>query len=1140
MILKNCRLSGYLLAYIFILIFMTAFSGFIWSKEPFEDGPQKFGIDNFAGSQPINLDDVLSTAAPDDEIPVIIRFKSKFMDADYDQLEQKIGKYETKQRFNIIRGMAGKLTKKQIEELKKNPALEHIEYDTPVYACLNTATLWFGTDDVNTDFGLTGSGVAIAIIDTGIDAGHVDLDGGKVIGWKDYVNKRTTPYDDDGHGTHVSSIAAGAGDGNPIYKGVAPGASLVGVKVLDSKGSGSSSNVIAGVEWCVTNKNTFNPPIKVINLSLGSGGSSSGTDSLCVACNNAMDAGLVVVVAAGNDGPDKYTIGSPAASAKAITVGAMADAGERGFFQAYFSSRGPTADNRIKPDISAPGWNIMAAEAGTESSYVELYGTSMASPFVAGVAALMLQNDSSLTPSQVKSQIMNTAQDWATPGPDIDYGAGRLDAYKAISGTISKPTVPSHYYISDSLSVTNTSDDWYINVTNTSYPIAATVIMTNWPSYDFYVNLYNPSGTIVDYSRDSLRQETILYSPTSTGVYKLRVYSSSGSGPYFFDLSAGVPGGNSLIPETTISLAGTSGANEWYTSNVTVTLTAIDGDSGIDKTEYSFNGTAWNTYTDPFTVSTEGTTTVYYRSKDKAGNVETPKNQSFKIDKTSPVSVSDLTASNQTKSTAKLTWTAPLDAMSGTASYDIRYSTANITDANWNGATQCTGEPTPETAGTSQNLVVSGLIPNTMYYFVLKTSDNASNVSGLSNVPSQKTTATTANDQSVTTNEDTAANITLTASDTDGDTITYSVVTQPINGTLSGTPPNLIYTPKPNYVGPDNVSDSFTFKASAGGFDSNTATVSVTVTPVIRSAAINLSSGWNMLSCSGNPVVSDIATIVTGKKVFPFAYTYNPLTNTFDKVYTIEFGKSYWFVADGNTQITLEYYQRQSLTYPLKKGWNMSGSLSYDVPTSSLTTTPPNQIFTFVYCWNPVTQAFYKAYTIKPGDGYYIAANSDCTLTMNCGSSPAPPSPQTASKEKPSWEGIASVYTQKENADMLYDSLIPPLPESIDIINTDFVNDLPKKTNLLVNYPNPFNPETWIPYELSKNTKVEIMIYSSTGQLVRRLDLGHKLAGRYITSSTSAYWDGKNESGEIVSSGVYFYTLVTPDFSQTRKLVIVR
>src|SRR3989338_9856011 len=179
-------------------------------------------------------------------------------------------------------------------------------------------------------------------------------------------------------------------------------------------------------------------------MSIGSAGSSDGTDSTSLIVDSAVDAGLVGTVAAGNEGPKKYTIGSPAAAAKAITVGAMADVDPgvataglpaKGFYQAYFSSRGPTADGRIKPDISAPGVKITAAKAGTTNGYIEYNGTSMSSPFVAGLAGLMLQASSTLTPTEIKTKIMNTAIDWDGAGADIDYGAGRLDGYEAIKST---------------------------------------------------------------------------------------------------------------------------------------------------------------------------------------------------------------------------------------------------------------------------------------------------------------------------------------------------------------------------------------------------------------------------------------------------------------------------------------------------------------------------------------------------------------------------------------------------------------------------------------------------------------------------------------------------------------------------------
>lgn len=152
----------------------------------------------------------------------------------------------------------------------------------------------------------------------GIDAAHIDLDAGKVIAWRDWVQNRTAPYDDNGHGTHVAGIIAGTGEGNGTYTGVAPGAALIGLKVLDANGSGSLSNVTAAVDWAVANKAAYD--IKVISMSLGTSGSSDGTDTLSQAVNNAADQGIIPVIAAGNSGPGRYTVGSPGAAVKAITV----------------------------------------------------------------------------------------------------------------------------------------------------------------------------------------------------------------------------------------------------------------------------------------------------------------------------------------------------------------------------------------------------------------------------------------------------------------------------------------------------------------------------------------------------------------------------------------------------------------------------------------------------------------------------------------------------------------------------------------------------------------------------------------------------------------------------------------------------
>jgi len=500
-----------------------------------------------------SLEAKIDEASDSDEIPVIVVYNENIDSAKKAKVKGLTGNKKAKFEYDIIPGMALSLTKKEIKELAKQDFVKQVEYDAPVYATLNDATYWHGVQKARADFGVDGNrdgsasysagDVVVAVIDTGIDASHVDLDGGKVIGWYDLINGQTTPYDDQGHGTHCSSIVAGTGEGNSLYKGVAPGAALVGVKVLDANGSGTMSGVTAGIDWAVANRNTYG--IEVISLSLGASGSSDGTDSTSLAVNNAYANGIVVCVAAGNEGPAKYTVGAPGAAANALTVGAMADVGELGYSLAYFSSRGPTADGRTKPNIAAPGFYITAAEANSTNGYVEMSGTSMATPFTAGTAALVLDANPNATPSQVYSYITSTSQDWATTGQDVDYGYGRLDAYAAIKAaggyTGTNIATPTHLYAAETMGAKRVYDYWTINVTNTTYPIAITMIMPNWtgstsPDFDMY--LMNPSGTQVASALGSTRQETINYQPTVTGTYTIRVYSYAGTGNYFLDVSS--------------------------------------------------------------------------------------------------------------------------------------------------------------------------------------------------------------------------------------------------------------------------------------------------------------------------------------------------------------------------------------------------------------------------------------------------------------------------------------------------------------------------------------------------------------------------------------------------------------------------
>jgi len=243
-----------------------------------------------------------------------------------------------------------------------------------------------------------------------------------------------------------------------------------------------------------------------------------------------------------------------------ITVGAMADMGvvlgpEReevaGFNEAYFSSRGPTQDLRIKPDISAPGVQITSADANSGGGYKTISGTSMATPFIAGVAMLMLDQNPALTPAQIKSAMMTTAVDWGRgglnktgSGPDVDYGAGRLDAFAAIKSIGAPlgtgPPMPIHTLLSGSLPGSGAVQQHEITIANTDFPIAATLVMPDWtggnPDFDLF--LLDANGTELQRSAFVTRQEEIGVIPPAPGKYTLQVRSDGGSGDYILDVSA--------------------------------------------------------------------------------------------------------------------------------------------------------------------------------------------------------------------------------------------------------------------------------------------------------------------------------------------------------------------------------------------------------------------------------------------------------------------------------------------------------------------------------------------------------------------------------------------------------------------------
>lgn len=280
--------------------------------------------------------------------------------------------------------------------------------------------------------GVTGKGVGVAVLDTGVFL-HRDF-GDRVAAFADMVGRRPAPYDDCGHGTHICGIIGGSGavsDGR--YQGMAPGCSLIPVKVLDRKGNGYASDVLKGIEWILERKNRLG--IRIVNISVGSYGKKgmSENSALVRGVNRAWDAGLVVVVAAGNNGPKRMSITTPGISRKVITVGCSDDDQEvivGGNRMVDYSGRGPTAACICKPDVIAPGCSVVSC-ASRPDRYTIKSGTSMSTPIVSGAIALLLEKYPEMTNRDVKLKLMESSRDLGLPRNQ--QGWGLLDVERLLS-----------------------------------------------------------------------------------------------------------------------------------------------------------------------------------------------------------------------------------------------------------------------------------------------------------------------------------------------------------------------------------------------------------------------------------------------------------------------------------------------------------------------------------------------------------------------------------------------------------------------------------------------------------------------------------------------------------------------------------
>lgn len=357
-----------------------------------------------------------ATSKSKSKVRMIVVYKEDTSTTEKNKVGNRYG-LEKIRNLSLINGQSVYIDSQKVAELMEDENVEHVEQDSIAKALAKPSkpapapsqTLPWGIERVNSNYvwGIaTGSGVNVAVVDTGIDITHADLKA-NLKGGANFVSTASSYNDDNGHGTHVAGIIAASNNTVGVV-GVAPQANLYAVKVLNKSGTGYISDIIAGIQWSVNNH------MDIVNMSLGS---NYPSDAFEAAINAASDAGVIIVAAAGND---SSAVDYPAAYAKTIAVSAT---GSNNIL-ATFSSRGDQVD------VSAPGVSIYSTYKG--GTYATMSGTSMATPHVSGVIALMLQRGPGMTLDEIRRQFNTGCIDLDPDGKDPFYGYGLVDALNLV------------------------------------------------------------------------------------------------------------------------------------------------------------------------------------------------------------------------------------------------------------------------------------------------------------------------------------------------------------------------------------------------------------------------------------------------------------------------------------------------------------------------------------------------------------------------------------------------------------------------------------------------------------------------------------------------------------------------------------
>lgn len=439
----------------------------------------------------INSNNGKPNKVPDE---IIVKFDKNITDAKKDYLK---GKYGMKLKKNSKKAGAFTVYKHGnpaaiMNKLKNEPGVISVEQNAYAYMSSIPNDTYFSPYqwhlsriDCESAWDVTsGNGVVVAIIDTGVKQTLEDLAGTNFTAGYDFVNNDNDPTDDEGHGSHVCGTVAQTTNNNLGCAGVAYNCTIMPIKVLDSRGSGSFDDIADGIIWAVDNG------CDIINMSLG------GTSSLTIledAVNYAWNNGVVVVCAAGNE--DSSAPSYPGAYTNSISVTATAGNDDRASYSNYGTTVDIAAPGGDTGDYNGDGYDDMILQntfSGTSEGYYFFAGTSMASPHVAGVAALVKSVNPSLTNAEIRNILESTAEDLGDPGWDQYYGNGLVDAFAAVNaaggGTPTNNPPTSDF--------TYTTTDLKANFTDNSYDSDGSVVAYSWNFGDGATSsVQNPSHT---------------------------------------------------------------------------------------------------------------------------------------------------------------------------------------------------------------------------------------------------------------------------------------------------------------------------------------------------------------------------------------------------------------------------------------------------------------------------------------------------------------------------------------------------------------------------------------------------------------------------------------------------------------------